>query len=125
MNIILGEEKVQHLREKYTVLELDSFVIGDSPVIKSYTVLENIPIQEMFQVENLFDLHHGVISEYKKKNWDYCLDALPHLIGRWSGEIDSFYQDLVERINQYREKDPGPGWNGVIYRASTLSDTTD
>ena len=118
MNIILGEQQAQALREKYTVLELDTFCVSDSVLVKSYAVLEHIPIQEMFQIENMSDLHHNMIEQYKLKNWSYCQDALTHLIGRWNGEIDSFYQELGSRIEQFRENDPGESWSWAIDRRS-------
>jgi len=91
--------------------------VGDGPVIKSYAVLERIPIQEMFQIENMSDLHHNLIDQYRKQNWAYCLDALSHLIGRWNGEIDSFYRDLESRINDLKDQDLGDQWTWAIERS--------
>ena len=36
------------------------------------------------------------------------------LIGSWNKELDSFYDDIRNRVNTYMETDPGPEWDGVI-----------
>ena len=51
MNIILGEDQYQALKDQYIILELDTLVInGDE--IPSYCVLDakSIPLDEMTQV---------------------------------------------------------------------------
>lgn len=117
MNIILGEEQAKGLREKYTVLELDTFQVSDSLPIKSYTVIENIPIPEMFNLESMADLHATMIEQYHQRNWKFCLDALEHLMGRWNGEIDTFYQDLGQRILSLQQQSLGSEWSGVIKKS--------
>ena len=117
MNIILGEEQANSLREKYTVLELDTFRIGDSLPIKSYAVIENIPIPEMFNLESMADLHATMIEQYHQRNWKFCLDALEHLMGRWNGEIDTFYHDLLSRIEKVKDQNLDSDWTGYIERS--------
>ena len=47
MNIIFGDNTAALAREKYTVLELDTFMInGSGQLIKTYAVLERIPLEE-------------------------------------------------------------------------------
>jgi hypothetical protein len=41
---------------------------------------------------------------------------LEHLQGRWSGELDSFYQSLAQRIEQYQTKQVDQAWDGVVDR---------
>lgn len=131
MNIIVGEERAQTLRERYTVLELDTFRVADSEPIRSYAVLEMVPITEMFYVDNMIELHHKMIEQYRLRNWSFCLDALSHLMGKWNGEIDSFYQDLKLRILSLEKQELGDNWDGIINRSisvdngdSTQSTTT-
>ena len=115
MHIIFGQENTSALREKYTVLTLDTFRLpGEPEPVTAYCVIEKIPLQEMTQLESWQDLHENLVTEYRIKNWKYCEDALEHLQGRWQGELDTFYQDLAARISQYKVHDPGSEWNGVI-----------
>ena len=99
MNIIIGEENAQQLEDKYTLLELDQLRLDpESEPVSAYCVLENIPIEELPQLEEFADLHHKMIENYRKQNWSYCEQAIDHLCGRWGGTVDSFYSDLLTRI---------------------------
>lgn len=117
MNIILGQENIQDLDSKYTVLELDTFKLSnrDEPLI-SYCVVETIPVEEMFDIENYLDLHRNLIIQYKERNWKYCEDAIEYLMGRWNKELDTFYQDLQSRVEKFKDQDPGPDWQGYIHK---------
>jgi len=41
---------------------------------------------------------------------------LHSLTGCWNGEMDTFYQHLTDRINEYATNPPGPDWDGVILK---------
>lgn len=115
MNIILDEAQVDKIRDKHTVLELDTFRIAkDQPTITAWCVLENIPIMEMAYLPNYTKLHNELMDNYKKKNWNFCEQAIEHLNGKWNGELDSFYGNLYVRILQYKQQDPGDSWDGII-----------
>lgn len=115
MNIILDSEKAQDLRKKYTVLELDTFrLIPENRCVTAYCVVENVPITELALLESKKDLHEKLLSNYRRRNWNYCTQALEHLIGSFGTELDSFYLDLQARIAKYTEQDPGDAWDGII-----------
>ena len=117
MNIILGEEQASQLREKYTVLELDTFSIQGSAPIKSYVVVENIPIPEMFTLDTQAELHNKMIEQYHLRNWKFCLDALEHLVGKWNGEVDTFYVDIKKRILDLETQELDSSWSGVVAKS--------
>lgn len=116
MHIIFGKDQLDSLKSKYVVLELDSFRIGESPVLPAYCVLENIPITDLPRVDSMTKLHQDLIDGYTRRDWKYCRDALEHLIGFWGGEVDTFYNDLSRRIEQYIENDPGEDWTPVLIK---------
>jgi hypothetical protein len=35
-------------------------------------------------------------------------------LGRWNGEVDSFYNEMDARVKNYKEQDPGSDWTGVL-----------
>lgn len=115
MNIILGEENVKDIDNKYIVLELDTMVIDGAPV-KAYCLVEQMSLDEFFTLDNYRDLHEKLISNYHKKNWSFCEQAIEHLKGRWRGEVDSFYDSLLERVVAFKDNDPGTDWNGFIVK---------
>ena len=117
MNIILGIENTQQIKDCYTLLELDTirFLNENSPVV-AYCVIEQLPISEMYAVEQFRDLHQNLIRNYRLANWSYCKDALGHLRGRWAGELDSFYDDLATRVDHHQTHGVESDWDGIVDR---------
>lgn len=117
MNIIVGEENAQPLRDRYTVLSLDTFrITGHDQLVKSFCVVETVPLQEIKQIDQWRDLHENLIKNYGRQNWNYCEQALQHLRGKWNKELDSFYTDLSERIQSRKTHGVDPAWSPVIDR---------
>ena len=115
MNIIFGIESVTPFEERYTVLELDTFVLRPTDeVVTAYCLVETIPLEEMPAIESLKEQHQNLMAEYRKRNWGYCEDAISHLNGKWNGEHDSFYTELYQRIQTLKQSDLPPGWTGRI-----------
>jgi hypothetical protein len=119
MNIIIDPDQVSALREKYTVLELDTILLEDqNKTVTAYCVVENVPFMELPQLDSKKSLHENLIINYRKKDWNFCVQALEHLAGSWGGELDSFYADIQTRITRYQETDPGDDWDGVIVKSA-------
>ena len=117
MNIIFGRENAIALGEKYTLLELDTFKIGaEDQVITAFCAVENIPLLDMPKVESMKALHENLLINYRKKDWNYCTQALEHLEGFWGHDLDTFYSSIKARIADYSEHDPDLGWDGTIDR---------
>jgi len=116
MHIIFGRALAEEMRSKYTVLELDRIQIEpNGPVLDSYCVLEKdqIPLTDIWKIENLERLHSKLLENYCRRDWNFCEQALTHLKGAWGGTVNSFYDELSNRIAKYKQQDPGPTWNGV------------
>jgi hypothetical protein len=115
MHIILGEQNAQAVGHKYVVLELDTFQPADQDApMSAFCVIENVPINELAQVDQYRNLHQQLIKNYRAANWKFCEDALEHLIGKWNKELDSFYEDLAQRIKKLQESGVPDNWSGVI-----------
>lgn len=98
MYIVLGEQVAQSLRENFTVLELETFKVKDED-LTAFCVVDQVPVTELPQLESLKNLHQTFVDEYNKKNYNFCLDAATHLMGKFNGELDSFYQEIINKIN--------------------------
>jgi len=117
MKVIFGKHAALALTEKITLLELDTFFQpGMNEPITAYAVLDttDIPIQEMLHMEKTIELHNTMMQEYRQQNWNYCEQALEHLLGKWGGNIDSFYQEITNRIVTLKKTNLPADWTGIV-----------
>ena len=117
MNIIFGKERAEQLGDRFTVLELDTFVFVNQGIrLTAYCVVESVPLDRLPLVESWQNLHAALIKNYQQKNWKYCCTLINQLQGAWNSEMDSFYNELAERIDQLITTDPGNSWTWEIQR---------
>lgn len=100
MNIILGRERADALRERFTVLELENFEHPDGMLIEAFCVVpaEKIPLAELATLDQWINLHGSFIAEMKKGNVNFCTQAIEHLRGKFGGEMDTFYDHMMSKI---------------------------
>jgi len=113
MNIIFKENSAD-IAKKYVVLDLDTFSVPDGSTHTACCVVENIPITELSETENLKALHADLIQSYGQREWSQCEQAIEQLMGKWGGEVDSFYTDLQSRIALLKTMDLPDTWTPVI-----------
>lgn len=112
MNIIFGTD-LEQLRERFVVLELDTFRTAHSEPRTVYCLVESIPVQDFPILESYIKAHHDLMQAYRDQNWEYCRHAIGGLHGRWNGELDTFYDDLARRVQYYELNPPEQGWDGT------------
>ena len=64
----------------------------------AYCVVNEITLSELPTLEASKQLHSNFIREYNNKNYKFCQDAVEHLLGKFNGEVDSFYLEILSRI---------------------------
>jgi hypothetical protein len=118
MNIIFGEA-LDTIPDNYVVLELDTFVLPpDHKTVTSYCVVEKIALQDFPVLESYKKVHADLIQAYRDQNWEYCEHAIKGLLGRWNGEVDSFYDNLFVRVQELKTNPPSEEWTGYINRTA-------
>ena len=117
MNIILGRENAAMVATKYTVLELDTLSMdpGQDPVT-AYCLIETTNINELVISDTLKEHHARMIENYKTRQWHQCLQDIESLQGSWSGQADSFYDEMSTRIKNYLQNDPGQDWSPILHQ---------
>jgi hypothetical protein len=113
MYIIFGHQ-LPELPDNYTFLELDTFVDQKSQKSTAWCVLHSIPLMEFSNLGQWQDLHCNLMQQYRERNWDYCQDAIASLMGQWNGEMDSFYEILSQRINDFKTQELDSDWDGSV-----------
>jgi hypothetical protein len=119
MNIIFGDT-VKQLPDSFTILELDTIRTPPENIpVTAYCVIEKIPLSEFPLAEHYLTLHADVIKNYRERHWEYCEQAIEGLMGKWGGELDSFYTSLSNRIKNYKENPPDDSWDGTYLKTSS------
>lgn len=110
----MGKPDVDKIGDKYVVLELDTITIKSSPPIAAYCVIETIPVEDFPKVEIYKKLHADLMDHYRNKRWNYCEDSIKILKGFWNGEVDTFYESILERVQDFKQNAPDENWTGII-----------
>jgi hypothetical protein len=99
MQIIWNKEAAQRLQSNQTVLELETFQVEDKTITAYCVVPAEKIFPEITQLDQIKTLHQEFISAYNNKNYQLCKDLAPELVGKLGGELDSFYQEIINKIN--------------------------
>lgn len=101
MQIIFNRQVADELRSRYTVLELETFDV-EGQTLETFCVVpaDKMNLAHLPNLESDIRLHENLIHELKNKNYKFCLDAIEHLMGKFGGELDSFYVIIQDRANQ-------------------------
>lgn len=98
MHIVMGHEVANQLKLNYTVLELETFDSGEQSVT-AFCVVNEIPVAELPSLERNKQTHAEFIKEYNQGNFNNCVVIAQGLQGKFNGELDSFYEIILDRIN--------------------------
>ena len=100
MDIIFGRENAEKLREKYTVLDLET-VEKDGHSIEVFCLIggDKISIGDLPQLEQWTKLHNDFLHGYNTQQYNYCRQCIDYLMGKFGGEVDTFYEEILKRID--------------------------
>ena len=100
MNIIFGRENAEKLREKYTVLDLEKLVVeGKEVEVFCLIPAEKLALPDLPQLEQWIKLHNDFLNGYHTQQWNYCRQCIEYLMGKFGGEVDTFYEEILKRID--------------------------
>ena len=98
MQIIWNPEAIDRLSGSHTILELETFETEKGPLTAYCIVPAEKALSDIAQLENLIGLHEGFVKAFKENNKELCNEIYTHLIGKFGGELDTFYQEIVSRF---------------------------
>lgn len=111
MYIILGDANANTIRTRHTVLELDRFLFGNDLEESAYCVIERLGLNDFERNAELVDLHAKLIEDYRNRRWDQCASKIECLHGSWSGEMDTFYDEITTRLTEFAVNPPDENWD--------------
>lgn len=100
MNVVFSRQIAEQLKEKYLVLEMETFPAGER-LVETFCVVggDSIPQSEMPTLKHYEQLHIDFVAALKQGKNSFCLELIPHLRGKFGGELDSFYDIIYERLS--------------------------
>ena len=102
MNIIIGRQRADELREKFTVLELETINHPDGMQLEAFCVIpgDKVSLGSMATLEQDVHLHEQLVISLKAGEQERCRSLIDGLRGKFGGEMDSFYDHLIATFDQ-------------------------
>ena len=98
MHIVWDKEAVKELRKKHTVLELESFPVNGE-MFSAWCVVPADKIGlDLANLGTYVELHEGFVKAYNEQNQQLCKDIAEHLRGKFGGELDTYYEEILSRF---------------------------
>lgn len=100
MYIIVGDEAASKLSANYTVLPLETFESNVGPVT-SYCVVDAdvVPMGELPLMDVYKTYHNQFITALADNSKEDMEKLAGELIGKFGGQVDSFYVEILKRVN--------------------------
>jgi hypothetical protein len=100
MFIFFGDETAEKLKENYIILPLEKFE-KDGKTMRAYCVVpgDKISIAELPNIPLYKNLHSQLIDKFEQQDFKTAKDTIELLLGKFGGELDSFYQEITKKLN--------------------------
>jgi adenylate cyclase len=111
VKIVIGPKTAKYVLDQYQVAELDLLAVkGKTEPARIFTVFPfHDPLGET--------QHMKFLELYRQGHWEVAANYAGELKQAWRGEMNQYYDMMIERINEYKENPPA-NWDGV-YRATS------
>jgi hypothetical protein len=70
----------------------------------------------MVKIPEIQSQHNALMISYRARDWSTCYLAIENLLGKWGGEMDSFYTELKKRIDLLSVQELDNNWNGNVIK---------
>jgi hypothetical protein len=100
MNIIFDKSMLpSELDGQFTIFKLETIVAENGQSLEPYCVVETarIPTKEIEMLDYWRRFHDEFLASAAQENYKLCRDIAEHLMGKFGGELDSFYTVVCER----------------------------
>jgi hypothetical protein len=100
MHIIFGRDVAEELRNRHSVLELETFQVEDRDPVTAFCVVpaEAIALGEMPDIERYSRIHQALVDAWNRQDYVTVAEGIAHLKGKFGGELESFYEIIESRI---------------------------
>ena len=99
MQIVWNTEAVERLRNTHTILELETFDVEGKTLTAWCVVPAEKILGELPNIDEYIDQHKIFINALKTHDIKLCKLTADKLMGKFGGELDSFYTEILSRFN--------------------------
>ena len=111
VKIVIGPKTAKYILDEYQIVELDLIAVkGKTESARIFTVFSFHDILAETQ-------HMKFLELYRQGHWEAAEKYASDLKKCWRGEMDQYYDMMIERIQEFRNNPPAK-WDGV-YRATS------
>ena len=117
--LILGEETAEAVQHELFSIELDKIAVkGKTEGVRIFTVLGNNEWVFKNTAWYMYQQQHDKFLDlYRNKKWKTAIRFANDLKREWV-EMAEYYDIMLDRIEEYKNNDPGENWDGT-YIAET------
>ena len=98
MQIVWDKLAIEQMRGKHTLLELETFDFKGEPVTTYCVIPPEKIINDLAILDSLKDLHNKFLEAFKNQDLGACEMLSQQLTGRFGGELDTFYEEIIKRL---------------------------
>jgi len=99
MQLIFGKDAAEQMKDRFTVLELDTMDYKGTPVtVYCVVAAEDMSLGEIQFLEENKRMHAYLIEQIAAGNSEKMLEAITHLRGKFGGAVDSYYDEVIKRM---------------------------
>ena len=102
MQVVFNREIAEQLRERYTVLDLETFTVKDQ-TLEAFCVVpsEKLAFMDLTKLQEQTSNHAAFVEALKSQDWAKLIAMYDQVRGSFGSELDSFYGEIVSRANLY------------------------
>ena len=116
MNVVFGRENLATIGDKYESFELDTVCRQPDEPVTLFAIAspDDMKLENIIRLKQFLPVHESLMENYKEQNFAFCISAIGHLRGNINDFMDTYYDNLMEKIlDQEREEDPE--WTPIVY----------
>jgi hypothetical protein len=118
MNIIWGNHELASIEDKYTVLELDTFLLETEDTITAYCVLSEIPAPTLINLDHYKQMHDKLLENYRDKQFEFVAQMAEQLEIRFGEDMREYYQVMKTRAEELQASGVPDDWKGYFVSAT-------
>jgi hypothetical protein len=101
-------------RHNFIVLPIDKILLDDE-IVELCTEIYTTPTKQ--KTYSMYaNQHHKFYTSYIQQRWDMAKVIAGSLRTAWDGQLTAYYDSMIVRCTNFKQKPPTMGWNGTVLK---------